>query len=125
MQSLSQDFEYKFISIFLTDTHETTITLKAASNINIKALLPDFLSLQIDQNTVVGQVAATTEPILVNNISQSIYQSPGYLPVNTQSELAVPWVLGGQVLGILDVSSDLPDTYNADDLFLLQTIADH
>ncbi len=124
VQSLSQDFEYKFISIFLTDTHETTITLKAASNINIKALLPDFLSLQIDQDTVVGRVAATTEPILVNNISQSIYQSPGYLPINTQSELAVPLVLGGHVLGILDVQNDLPDTYNADDLFLLQTIAD-
>ena len=36
----------------------------------------------------------------------------------------MPLVLGGQVLGILDVQSDLPDTYNADDLFLLQTIAD-
>jgi K+-sensing histidine kinase KdpD len=124
VQSLSQDFEYKFTSLFLTDAYETRVTLKAASNINIKALLPNFLSLPIDSHTIVGRVAATTEPMLVNNIAQSLYQSPGYLPVTTQSELTVPLVLGGQVLGVLDVQSDLPDAYDADDLFLLQTIAD-
>lgn len=124
VQSLSQDFEYKFTSIFLIDTTEIRINLKAASNINVKALSPSFSSLPIDDETVIGRVAATTEPMLVNLIAQSEYEPLGYLPVETQSELAVPLVLGGQILGVLDVQSDLPNKYNSDDLFLLQTIAD-
>ncbi len=124
VQSLSQDFEYKFTSIFLIDTTETYITLKAASNINVKALSPSFSNLPIDHKTVIGHVAATTEAMLIRNISQSEYQPLGHLPLETHSELAVPLVLGGQVLGVLDVQSDLPNKYSADDLFLLQTIAD-
>lgn len=124
VQSLSQDFEYKFTSIFLIDTTETRITLKAASNINVKALSPNFSSLAIDHDTVIGRVAAAVEPMLVNQMAQSEYEPLGYLPVETQSELAVPLVLGGQILGVLDVQSDLPNKYNSDDLFLLQTLAD-
>lgn len=124
VQSLSQDFEYKFTSIFLIDNTEIRINLKAASNINVKALSPGFSSLVINDETVIGRVAATAEPMLVNLIAQSEYEPLGYLPVETQSELAVPLVLGGQILGVLDVQSDLPNKYNSDDLFLLQTIAD-
>ncbi|NJN94396.1 MAG: GAF domain-containing protein [Anaerolineales bacterium] len=124
VQSLSQDFEYKFTSIFLIDNTEIRINLKAASNINVKALSPGFSSLVIDNETVIGRVATTAEPMLVNLIAQSEYEPLGYLPVETQSELAVPLVLGGQILGVLDVQSDLPNKYNSDDLFLLQTIAD-
>ncbi|MBI1878863.1 MAG: GAF domain-containing protein [Chloroflexi bacterium] len=124
VQSLSQDFDYKFISIFLMDNNEITISLKAASNINVKALSPGFISLPIDDETIVGRVAMTIESMLVGNILQSDYEPLGYLPIKPQSELAVPLVLGGQVLGVLDVQSDVPNTYHTDDLFLLQTIAD-
>jgi K+-sensing histidine kinase KdpD len=124
VQSLSQDFEYKFTSIFLIDNTETRIILKAASNINVKALSARFSSLPIDHQTIAGQVAATTEPILVDSITQSDYEPLGYLPIETHSELAVPLVSGGLVLGVLDIQSDAPNKYNADDLFLLRTIAD-
>lgn len=124
VQSLSQDFEYKFTSIFLIDNTETIIALEAASNINVKALSPNFSNLPINHETIIGHVAATTEPMLLDNIAQSGYKPLGYLPIETRSELAVPLILGGQVLGVLDVQSDLSNKYNADDLFLLQTIAD-
>lgn len=124
VQSLSQDFEYKFTSIFLIDNSETIIALEAASNINVKALSPNFSNLPIDHETIIGHVAASTEPMLLGNIAQSGYKPLGYLPIETRSELAVPLILGGQVLGVLDVQSDLANKYTADDLFLLQTVAD-
>ncbi len=123
-QSLSHDFEHKFTSIFLTNAAETTINLKVASFINVKALSPTYLALPIDSNTVAGHVALTGEPLLVNTLEGGDYQRLAYLPIEARSELAVPVILGGEVLGVLDVQSDQPHQYAATDLFLLQTIAD-
>jgi GAF domain-containing protein len=122
VKCLSQDFEYKFTSIFLTDANETTLTLKSVSGIDI-ASISNCLSLPIADKTIVGHVAITAEPLLVNKISENDYYLLDYLPIKTQAELAVPLVAGAQVLGILDVQSDQTDNYNTDDLLLLETIA--
>jgi K+-sensing histidine kinase KdpD len=124
VQSLCRDFSYKFSAVFLLEANEVTLSLKAASNINVKTLAPDFLRVPIGSNTVVGRVAATTEPLLVNNASQNGYLPLNYLPVKIQSELAMPLLSAGQLLGVLAIQSDLPHQYQADDLFILETIAD-
>jgi GAF domain-containing protein len=123
VESLSQDFKYKYVSIFLTDTNETTLTLKSLSSIDIASLDSNCLSLPIADKTIVGRVAITAKPLLVNHISEDDYHLLDYLPITTQSELAVPLAAGGQILGILDVQSDQPDDYNTDDQLLLETIA--
>lgn len=124
VQSLSRDFQYKYISIFLMNPDETTVTLKAASHIDLKSLSSGLPELPISGKTVIGRVAITIEPLLINHPMAGGYEALGYLPLKPQSELAVPLVLGGQVLGVLDIQSDLPNQYTVDDVFLLQTIAD-
>jgi GAF domain-containing protein len=124
VQSLSRDFEYKFTSIFLIDADETIVTLKAVSNVDLKSLPLATLSLPINRKIVIGYVATTMEPLLINNMAASGYKPLSYLPLKTQSELAIPLILGGQVLGVLDVQSDLPNQYSSNDMFLLQTVAD-
>ncbi len=123
-QSLSRDFQYKYTSIFLMNADEAAVTLKAASYIDLKSLPSGPPELPISEKTIIGRVAVTMEPLLINHTVTSGYEAPGYLPLKTQSELAVPLVLGGQVLGVLDIQSDLSNRYTVDDVFLLQTIAD-
>jgi signal transduction histidine kinase len=123
VESLSRNSEYQYTSIFLVDNDETCLTLRAASNISIDNLPPDCLNLNINRQTIIGHVATTAKPIRLGNITGHGYDISGHLPIKTQSELAIPVVSGGQVLGVLDVQSDVPDKYGNDDLFLLQVIA--
>ena len=123
VESLSQDFGFKYVSIFLTDANETTLTLKSVSRIDIASLDCNCSSLPITNKTIIGRVAITAKPLLVNHISEDDYHLFDYLSIKTQSELAVPLIVGEQVLGILDVQSDQPDDYNPGDLLLLETIA--
>lgn len=124
VDSLSQEFDYTYTSIFIVDANETTAHLKAASGTAIDELPPEHLSLKINNQTIIGRVATTAKPILTGQAAQYQGQIPAHWAINTCSELAVPVISSGQVLGILDVQSQNPNQYNDDDLLLLQTIAD-
>ena len=73
---------------------------------------------------IIGWVAAHAEPLLVPDVTKE----PRYMPgpdnalTNTRSELAVPLIVGQRVVGVLDVQSDLPGTFNDEDLFVMKTL---
>jgi signal transduction histidine kinase len=68
-----------------------------------------------------GRVAQTGMPLRVGDVSSD----PRYLPVRpgVRSELAVPLAVGGEVRGVLNVDSDRPDAFSADDQALLEELA--
>ncbi len=121
VKSLSQDFGYSYTSIFLVDDDETTVTLRARSGVPVDAT--HHISLPIDSQTVIGRVSATAKPIQVPNTRRYQYDQPSFLSIKPQSELAVPIVSGREVLGVVDVQSELPYAFQTGDLVLLQTIA--
>lgn len=70
---------------------------------------------------ITGQVASSGEARRVNDVTQE----PGYLAgfTDTRSELCVPIRVGKQVIGVLNVESDQPAAFSADDERFLTTIA--
>ncbi|NJC95994.1 MAG: response regulator [Anaerolineae bacterium] len=44
--------------------------------------------------------------------------------LNTKSEVAIPLKVGGRILGVLDIQSTLKQAFTADDLSVLQSVAD-
>jgi len=73
------------------------------------------------EQSLVARAARTEMGFIVN----SVREEPGWLPnpdlPDTRSELAVPLVLRGQVLGVLDVQSDKAGHFQDEDLHI-QTI---
>ncbi len=69
---------------------------------------------------VVGTAAATGEPVLATDVTQSAEWRPNPNLPNTRGELAVPIKWRGQILGILDVQSDRASALGADDQLLLE-----
>ncbi len=61
----------------------------------------------------------TRKPVRVSNVNQDPQWLPNPLLPYTQSELAVPILLGDQVLGVLDVQSDRLNGLTEDDEILL------
>src|SRR5947209_4002229 len=62
---------------------------------------------------VCGTAAATAEPVIVPDVNDF----PGHIACDTtsQSEIAVPLVSWGRVLGVLDIASPSPNRFDDDD----------
>jgi PAS domain S-box-containing protein len=67
-----------------------------------------------------GTAAATGKSILRSNIAADPDWHPNPLLPDTKGELAVPIKLGEQVLGVLDVQSNMTDLLDADDQLMLE-----
>lgn len=71
---------------------------------------------------IVGYVAETRHPRVVNDVSlepRFILDLPG-----TKGELAVPLMVGDDLIGVLDVQSDTINAFSDNDLFVFLTLAD-
>ena len=72
---------------------------------------------------LVGRAAETKAPILVPDVSQSIGWLPNPLLPDTQAELAVPIMIGEDVLGVLDVQHNIIDGLGENDEALLEAVS--
>jgi len=73
---------------------------------------------------IVGTVAYLNEHFISNNVDEVLNFVHNPLLPHTQAELALPLRLGNKVLGVLDIQSDEKDRFSADDISLMQSIAD-
>jgi sigma-B regulation protein RsbU (phosphoserine phosphatase) len=123
---IQQQFEYPSVHLFTTDFVQQRVVHQASSRHDKATHLTNnhAFSLEDDQD-IIPWVASHGETVLENDIgddprfSESPLRSPGVL-----SELAVPLISGGQVLGVLDVQSDRQDAFDMDDYFLFRALAD-
>jgi serine phosphatase RsbU (regulator of sigma subunit)/putative methionine-R-sulfoxide reductase with GAF domain len=70
---------------------------------------------------LVGQAVLQGEAILVGDVQHN----PHYISDNpaTRAELVVPLKVGDQIIGVLDVQSEVVNHFNDEDLFVMQTLA--
>lgn len=122
---IKEQFGYYHVRIFLSALESGEVLLRAGTGETGEVIAEQRgLRLEIGGKGIVGWVAGHGEPLLVQDVSQEPrFVSSQVLP-NTQAELAVPLKLGDKVIGVLDVQSDQPDTFDDDDLFILQTLAE-
>ncbi len=70
---------------------------------------------------VVGQVAMTRQPMMLNDVSKS----PAYIDANPEvcSELAVPLIAKNRLIGVMDIESEQPNYFRPEHLHLLTLTA--
>jgi phosphoserine phosphatase RsbU/P len=70
---------------------------------------------------VIGQVALTRQPILLNDVASS----PHYISVNpdVRSELALPLIAKNRLIGVMDIESEQADYFRPEHLRLLTLTA--
>lgn len=69
---------------------------------------------------LVGTAASSRQSVLRPDVTADAKWLPNPLLPATRGEIAVPILLGDQVLGVLDVQVDAPDKLNAEDQLLLE-----
>jgi GAF domain-containing protein len=72
---------------------------------------------------LVGRAAETKTPVLVPDTSSNPDWLPNPLLPDTRSELAVPMIVGGRVIGVFDVQSEVVGRFTEEDVNIQTTLA--
>ena len=121
---VSDRFGYYHVGIFLLDDIGEYAVLKAANSEGGQRMLARGHRLKIGTTGIVGYVTAKHEPRIALDVGNDpvFFDNPD-LP-NTRSEMALPLIIGEQLLGALDVQSTEAAAFDQDSIEVLQVLAD-
>lgn len=121
---INENFGYYHVGIFLLDSRKEYAVLTASNSIGGKRMMEDGHQLRVGETGIVGYVAQSLQARIALDVGKdAVYFNNTYLP-NTRSEMALPLVVSGQALGVLDVQSDKPQAFNNEDVSILQILAE-
>ncbi|MHB8626095.1 MAG: GAF domain-containing protein [Aggregatilineales bacterium] len=122
---IKQSFNYDHVQIFLLSADRTTAVLHASTGEAGRQLLAIHHSLPVDSESVIGRVMAGGKlyNVLDTADSRATHKLNPKLS-DTRSELALPLIARGTVIGALDVQSNQPGVFSTEDEQVLGTLAD-
>ncbi len=124
IQGISELFELEGISIWLTEPG----TGSSPSRVSLIAALPDLpRDFKMDYGEgIVGRVAQTGRPMIVHDTQNDPRHSrkiDELLDFVTESVLCVPFQVGNQVGGVIEVVNKIGARFDQEDLEILRSVA--
>jgi len=110
--------------LFLVDDANEYAVLHAATGEAGQKMLEQHHELKVGEVGIVGHVTGTGEPRIALDVGQDAAHFNNPLLPNTRSEMALPLIVRGRVIGALDVQSTKEAAFSDEDIATLQTIAD-
>ena len=111
VRDVERAFGYHNVAVLLVDEERNDLGFAAASHVD--AALRDR-RFKIGEEGVVGHVAATGKPLLVNDVGTCGFYIADR--TNTRSEMAVPLITGDKVIGVFNMSSERIGAFDESDL---------
>lgn len=121
---VTDQFEFYHTGIFLINETGDQAVLQAASSEGGRRMVERGHSLSVGTQGIVGHVAGQKKPRIALDVgTDAIFFNNPDLPM-TRSELALPLLVRGKVVGVLDIQSDKPQAFDVEDIDVLQTLSD-
>ena len=117
LEYASKELNYDFCAILMIENNR----LYSRAGIGFTTKEIETYSADIGEG-ICGMVAKTKKPIIASDISKIPFykkQAP-----KTKSEIAVPLIVEGKVIGVLNVESKEVNAFDNDDLLYLSALAD-
>ena len=123
MELISERLGYYHAGIFLLGPERKWAVLQAASSEGGQRMLARGHRLRVGEEGVVGYVANTALPRIALDVGEDTmwFNNPD-LP-NTRSEVALPMIARGQVLGVLDIQTEEREAFTENDVKVLRVLA--
>ena len=121
---VSQQFGFYHVGIFLLDQQRRNAFLSAANSPGGLRMLERQHHLPIDSHSIVGFAASHAQSRVALDVGvDSVYFNNPDLP-ETRSEMAIPLLVTGKVIGVLDVQSAEINAFSQENISVLATLAD-
>ncbi|MCB9436220.1 MAG: GAF domain-containing protein [Anaerolineales bacterium] len=121
-KQLQEGFDFYHTGVFLYDEETQHLQLAARTGRDSTAIGENF-SMTLDAQGLIPKAARNREPIVANNVAVEPDYTRHPALTQTQAELTIPMVVGGNLIGVLDLQSDKQDRFGADELQVLPTLA--
>jgi len=116
-------FGFYHASIFIMDETGNWADLTASTGEAGSKMIARHHRLALGSASIIGWVTANRLPRVALDVEQDPFHFKNPLLPETQSELAVPLLVGQRLLGALDVQSIEPHAFAEDDIRALEAIA--
>lgn len=121
---VSDQFGYYHTGIFLINEAGDELTLEAASSEGGRRMVEKGHTLKVGTQGIVGFVAGQKKSRIALDVgADAVFFNNPYLPM-TRSEIALPLLVRGKVVGVLDIQSDETAAFALEDRDVLETLAD-
>lgn len=117
-------FGFYHVGIFLLDDEGKYVVVQEASGEAGEKIKERKFKVLVGARSIIGTAASTTDPVIVNDVSQSMLFLPESLLPDTKSEIGIPLRLGDRVIGVMDIQSTRIGAFTQDDLAVLQILSD-
>lgn len=121
---ISERFGFYHTGLFLLDESGEYAVLRAASSEGGRRMLTKGHRLRVGREGIVGHVTGAKQARIALDVGEdATFFDNRELP-RTRSEIALPLMVGDEVLGALDVQSTERQAFGEQDVTVLQTMAD-
>lgn len=121
---IKERFDLYHAHIFMYDPKSEALVLTAGAGHVGRQMVTEGRVISVNNlRSIVARAARTRAGVVVNNVTETVDFLPHPLLPNTRSELAVPLVARGRLLGVLDVQSDEFDHFLPETLSLMEILA--
>jgi PAS domain S-box-containing protein len=121
---IKEEFGLYYVHVYTLDEDSRMLNLRAGYGEAGEKMLAEGHAIPLDREaSLVATAARTKEPVLVDDVTDDPTFMPNPLLPDTKTEVAVPAIAGGEVLGVFDVQHDEPHYFTEADLDVFQTLA--
>ncbi len=122
-QLIKDRFNFYHVSVFLVDGTAAWAEIAASTGAAGQALLGRRHKLAVGSASIVGWVTANRMPRVTPNVADDPFYFRNPALPDTQSEMAVPLMIGQRLIGALDVQSTEQDAFGEGDIRVVEAIA--
>lgn len=119
-----RSFNLYHVQIYLLDDRGQNLVLAAGTGEAGSKLVARSWHIPLDhEHSLVAQAARSQQGVTVNDVQSHPDFLPNPLLPETRSEMAVPLSVGNKLLGVLDIQSDILNSFTREDIQIQATLA--
>ncbi|NBD35165.1 MAG: GAF domain-containing protein, partial [Chloroflexi bacterium] len=124
VEIIGKEFGFYYVGVFLIDASGEWAVLRAGMGEPGRKMVEEGHKLKVGGLSMIGAATARQRAIITKDVKEeAVHFKNPYLPM-TRSEMALPLILGDEVIGALTVQSVEEDAFNDDDIWALQAMVD-
>ena len=121
---ISERFGFYYAAIYIVEETGFNAVLREATGEAGEKMKAQRYSVVVGSNSIVGKVAESIEPRLVNDTDLEPLYVPNPFLLDTRAEASIPLKVGDRIVGVIDIQSTQAYAFTKDDLSVLQSLAD-
>ncbi|MGB9776395.1 MAG: GAF domain-containing protein [Anaerolineae bacterium] len=121
---IRQRFDLYYVGIFLLDETGRWAVLRAGTGEAGRQMLAAGHKLEVGGKSMIGWCTANAKARIALDVGTEAIRFDNPLLPNTRSEMALPLISRGRVIGAMTIQSDRPAAFTQEDIIALQTMAD-